>query len=84
VERVSGTVGQNPPAPTLAVLRGRPEPEELAALLVVVSALTAEGVPEADGSAHHSGAHHGWHAYWRQLGATPPTAPGAWAAARRW
>ena len=76
---MSGTVGQNPPAPTLAVLRGRPEPEELAALLVVVSALTVEAVPEADGAAHH-----GWHAYWRQLGATPPTAPGAWAAARRW
>jgi acyl-CoA carboxylase epsilon subunit len=69
----------SPTTPTLAVLRGSPEPEELAALLVVVSALTAESVPEADGVAHH-----GWHAYWRQLGTAPPTAPGAWSAARRW
>jgi hypothetical protein len=76
---VSGHVGSIPPAPTLSVLRGSPEPEELAALLVVVSALTAEQVPEADGISSH-----GWQAYWRQLGAEPPTAPGAWAAARRW
>jgi hypothetical protein len=76
---VSGIAGTNPPAPTLAVLRGSPEPEELAALLVVVSALTAEPLPEADGLSHH-----GWNAYWRQLGAAPPAAPGAWAAARRW
>ena len=76
---MSGIVGQNAPTPTLAVLRGSPEPEELAALLVVVSALSAEAVPEADGPAHH-----GWHAYWRQIGAEPPMAPGTWGAARRW
>ena len=76
---MSGVVGQDPPAPTLAVLRGSPEPEELAALLVVVSAMASEPAVEADGIGQH-----GWHAYWRQLGAAPPTAPGAWAAARRW
>jgi Acyl-CoA carboxylase epsilon subunit len=77
---VTGSLGEAPPAPTLAVLRGRPEPEELAALLVVVSALSAEQPPDA-GAADGV---HGWHAYWRQIGAVPPTGPGAWAAARRW
>lgn len=77
---MSGPTGEAAPSPTLAVLRGRPEPEELAALLAVVTALSAQQSPATGGAAAHRTT--GWSAPWRQLHAPVPVGPGAWTASR--
>jgi Acyl-CoA carboxylase epsilon subunit len=57
----------------LRVVKGDPDPEELAALLAVVSARAAAAEPERGETARS-----GWADPARRLRAMPPTGPGAW------
>jgi len=69
--------GPTDPAPRLAVTRGDPTPEEVAALLAVLSAPPAPGagVPEADVS--------GWADRSRDVRGPLVPGPGAWQASAR-
>ncbi|MFL6064806.1 MAG: acyl-CoA carboxylase subunit epsilon [Friedmanniella sp.] len=64
------------PAPALRVVRGRPTEEEVAALLVVLTARApAQPPPAPEVSA--------WASYARAIGAPPLPGPGAWQASGR-
>jgi hypothetical protein len=60
----------------LRIVRGDPSPEELAALLAVVSARAAAAEPEGDEAAGSAGS--AWADPARRLRAMPATGPGAW------
>jgi hypothetical protein len=66
-----------PQAPLLRVVRGDPTPEELAALVAVVSARTAQTGP---GVARAGRRRSEWGAHYRKLTASPGPGPGAWRA----
>jgi hypothetical protein len=66
-----------PQAPLLRVVRGAPTPEELAALLAVVSARTAQTGP---GVARTRRRRSEWGAHYRRLAPGPGHGPGAWRA----
>ncbi len=58
----------------LRVIKGEPTPEELAALVAVVSAKAASaGEPEPSRPSN-------WAAYWRSVRRPLPAGPGAWRA----
>lgn len=63
--------------PVLRVIKGDPTPEELAALIVVLSRTTPSG------QAARPTNRDGWGAYWRGVRAPLSAGPGAWSAAAR-
>ena len=66
-----------PTEPVLRVIKGDPTPEELAAVLAVLSA--AASSPPAPERAAPSG----WSAYWRSVRAPLVPGPGAWRSSGR-
>jgi hypothetical protein len=62
-------------APPLRVIKGNPTPEELAAVIVVLSGRGALARAEPTVTDTGSG---GWSAYWRNVRAPLTAGPGAW------
>jgi hypothetical protein len=62
----------------LLVIKGDPNEEELAALLMVFRRQAPEPKVPSDGSADH-----GWSAYWRSVRAPIRPGPGVWRASGR-
>jgi Acyl-CoA carboxylase epsilon subunit len=70
-------IGTEPSAPTLEVVAGDPSPEELAALVAVLSVVAqSSAVTDRPEPARVDG----WAASWRGIGAPVPLGPGAWGA----
>ena len=69
--------GEQPAAAILRVVKGDPTPEELAAVLVVLSA-SAGSTPAPTGPQLS-----GWSAYWRNVRAPLVAGPGAWRSSGR-
>jgi Acyl-CoA carboxylase epsilon subunit len=67
-------------APLLRVIKGDPTPEELAAVIVVLSERAASATAEPAVTDTRSG---GWSAYWRNVRAPLSAGPGAWRNAGR-
>jgi hypothetical protein len=78
-DETGGATPVEPAAPLLRIVKGNPTPEEVAALVAVVSAMAAgaqsagaEARPRSEWSAHH-----------RKLRSTHRHGPGAWRASAR-
>ncbi|GAA2098556.1 acyl-CoA carboxylase subunit epsilon [Microlunatus panaciterrae] len=70
-----------PPAPVFTVTHGNPTPEELAALVAVLTARGRQPQPQPNEPARTNSA--GWSAYWRGVRAPLHPGPGAWRASGR-
>lgn len=68
---------KNPEAPVIEVVSGSPTPEELAAVVTVLTAAAgASGKDSGSGTARTPGS--GWNAYWRSVRREHRPGPGAW------
>ena len=74
------TQAEEPQAPLLRIVKGDPTPEEVAALVTVVSAMAAAAAEE---SAHQKRPRPEWSAPYRRLRGTHRHGAGAWRASAR-
>jgi hypothetical protein len=69
------------PTPVLQVVKGEPTPEELAALVAVVSARAAAGASASDAAAANEPERASdWASYWRNVRQPLQHGPGRWRA----
>ncbi|MDT7655056.1 MAG: hypothetical protein QOI36_6467 [Pseudonocardiales bacterium] len=64
----------------LKVVKGEPTPEELAALVAVVSARAAAGATASAAAANEPERASDWASYWRNVRRPLPHGPGEWRA----
>jgi hypothetical protein len=68
------------PTPVLRVVKGEPTPEELAALVAVVSARAAAGASASAAAADEPERASDWPSYWRNVRQPLQHGPGRWRA----
>jgi hypothetical protein len=68
------------PTPVLQVVKGEPTPEELAALIAVVSARGAAGATASAAAANEPDRASDWASYWRNIRQPLQHGPGRWRA----